>query len=63
MNAVSVLKSKKDNPKSQKLHCATNTTRPVNLLEYLETQNAELRQTVAQLALDTMILREALRRS
>ena len=62
MNAVSVLKSKKDNPKSQKLRYATNPARPVNLLEFLEAQNAELRQTVAQLSLDTMILREALRR-
>jgi hypothetical protein len=61
MNAVSVLKSKKDNPKSQKLRCATNPARPVHLLEFLEAQNAELRQTVAQLSLDTMILREALR--
>ena len=63
MNAVSVLKSKKDNLKSQKLRCATNPARPVHLLEFLEAQNAELRQTVAQLSLDTMMLREALRRS
>jgi hypothetical protein len=62
MNAVSVLKSKKDNLKSQKLRYATSPVRPVNLLEFLEAQNAELRQTVAQLSLDTMILREALRR-
>jgi hypothetical protein len=63
MNAVSVLKSRKDNPRSQKLRGATIPARPVNLLEFLEAQNAELRQTVAQLALETMILRDTLRGS
>jgi hypothetical protein len=53
------------NPSGRNLHKQNNAQtpcRPVTVLSYLEAENVRLRQTVAELSLDTSILREVLAR-
>jgi hypothetical protein len=52
---------KKINPNSHEQDNAESTSQPVSLLAFLEAENARLRQTVIELALDTMDVRDALR--
>ena len=67
MNSVSVLKTgtlnrKTLDPRSHKQDCAGHDCQPISLLAVLKTQNLRLRQAVAELSLNTLALREALKR-
>jgi hypothetical protein len=66
MNSVSVLKTgtlnrKTLDPQSHKQDGAGHDCQPISLLAFLKTQNLRLRQAVAELSLDTLALREALK--
>ena len=67
MNPVSVLKTRTPDSKAsdRKLHKqgdAEPECRPISLLSVLEAENIRLRQAVLELSLDTLALREALKR-
>jgi len=55
VNAIIVVR------KSHKQDNAESKRQPVSLLAFLEAENVRLRQTVVELALNTMALRDALR--
>jgi len=59
MSAISVLKVKNIESRQQDGNQETSDNQPISLLAFLEAENCRLRRTVAQLALDTMALREA----
>jgi hypothetical protein len=62
MNATTVVRNNtKINPKSQ--DNVASDCQPVSLLAYLEAENARLRRTVVELALDTMDLRDVVRKN
>jgi len=62
VNATAVVRNNtKVNPKSHEQGNAESKRQPVSLLAFLEAENARLRRTVIELALDTMDLRDALR--
>jgi len=59
MSAISVLKTKNVEPRTQQHH-GKSECQPISLLAFLEEENCRLRNTVAQLEQYTMALREAL---
>jgi hypothetical protein len=60
VNATAVVRNNtKVNPKSHEQGNAESKRQPVSLLAFLEAENARLRRTVIELALDTMDLRDA----
>jgi len=61
MNPLSVLKIGMVDRKSQKQDNAEPKFRPISLLSVLEAENIRLRQSVVELLLDTLVLREALK--
>ena len=67
MNSVSVLKTgmlnrKTLDPQSHRRDGAGHDCQPISLLAVLKTQNLRLRRAVAELSLDTLALRKALKR-
>ena len=67
MNPVSVLPprmagSKAGNRQSRKQDDAEPERRPISILSFLQAENIRLRQAVLELSLDTMALREELKR-
>ena len=61
MNPLSVLKIGMVDRKSHKQDNAEPKFSPISLLSVLEAENIRLRQSVVELSLDTMVLREALK--
>lgn len=60
MSAISVLKTKNVESRTQKQSHGKSDCQPISLLAFLEEENCRLRNTVAQLEQYTMALREAL---
>jgi hypothetical protein len=63
MSAISVLRIKNVETRLQKQNYGKSSSQPISLLAFLEAENCKLRNTVAQLQLDTMVLREALQKN
>jgi len=63
MSAISVLKIKNVESGPQKQNQGKSSNQPISLLAFLQAENCKLRKTAAQLALDTMALREALQKN
>jgi hypothetical protein len=63
MSVISVLKIKNVASRPQERNQGKSSSQPTSLLAFLQAENCQLRKTVAQLALDTMVLREALQKN
>jgi hypothetical protein len=68
MNSVSVLRprmvgSRAVDRRSHEQDDGERARRPVSILSFLEAENIRLRQAVVKLSLDTMALREALKKN
>ena len=63
MSAISVSESKNVESRPEEQNQGTSSSQPISLLAFLQAENGKLRKTAAQLALDTMALREALQKN
>jgi hypothetical protein len=63
MSTISVLKIENVESWPQEQNQGKSSSQPVSLLAFLQAENCKLRKTAAQLALDTMALREALQKN
>jgi hypothetical protein len=62
MGTICVLKTANSESGSPECKRGRSDSGPVSLLAFLQAENLKLRNAVAQLESDTMVLREALRR-
>jgi IS1 family transposase len=62
MSPISVLKIKNVESRQQKQDHGKSSGQPISLLAFLRAENCKLRDTIAQLERDTMVLRESLQK-
>jgi hypothetical protein len=63
MSAISVSESKNVESRPEEQNQGTSSSQPISLLAFLQAENSKLQKTAAQLALDTMALRDALQKN
>ncbi len=63
MSVISVLEIKNVESRPEEQNQGTSSSQPISLLAFLQAENGKLQKAAAQLALDTMALREALQKN